>query len=160
MFFLKDQFEKQYPDGKYPAVGTPEHIRQIGIWGQQWKNISKIDRRPYDQLAEGDRERYFDELEKWKHDLAKPENESDLHNLERLSKKIEQLTRKTSAVQAEKEKKLRDLKKKRAIVKALAKRAKRKRSTSVGSKKSKNAGTKKVAEKCESTDDVDQTSEH
>lgn len=80
---------KEYPDGNYPPVKTPEHIRSIGIWSQRWRAMNLDERKPFAEEAEADRKRYYEALEQWKHDLAKPENTENLLQLERMSRKIE-----------------------------------------------------------------------
>lgn len=47
------------------------------------------ERKPFAEEAEADRKRYYEALEQWKHDLAKPENTENLLQLERMSRKIE-----------------------------------------------------------------------
>lgn len=86
-----------YPDGNYPSVRTPEHIRHIGVWSKLWRTMTADDRKEFTDLAEADRVRYFDELEKWKQELAKPENEEEFHQLERLSRKMEACSAKDDA---------------------------------------------------------------
>ncbi|KAJ6225242.1 hypothetical protein RDWZM_003787 [Blomia tropicalis] len=127
IFFLREKLHQEYPDGKYPPVKTPEHIRFIGIWSQRWRAMNIDERKPFAALAEKDRLRYFEELEKWKQDLAKPENEENLVILERLSKRIGTINK----VDDEMKKK----KKKASKVVGTRKLAKAKKSTKAKSKK-------------------------
>lgn len=131
-FFVQEQLKLKYPDGKYPSIRTPEHIRQIGIWSQMWRNTNTEGRKPYTDLAEADRARYFDELEKWKQELAKPENEEDFLQLERLSKKVEACSKNAEQLKAKQRKTAAKIAKSRALKKTAQKKKKK---TKVSAKK-------------------------
>lgn len=88
IFFIRDKKREDYPDGNYPPVRSLEHFKSVKKWSQQWHELTMQQRQPYNELAENDRKRYFYELEHWKMELAKPENEEKFKQLERLSKKM------------------------------------------------------------------------
>ncbi|KAH9491175.1 hypothetical protein DERF_015907 [Dermatophagoides farinae] len=89
IFYIRDHLKQEYPDGKYPPVKSPEHLQKVKQWSQHWHQLTSEERKPFEEQAEADRKRYFEELEQWKHELAKPENEEKFRQLERLSKKME-----------------------------------------------------------------------
>lgn len=151
IFFIRSQLRKEYPDGNYPPVRTPEHIRSIGIWSQRWRAMNTDERREFAEEAEADRKRYYDQLEQWKHDLAKPENTENLLQLERMSRKIENANRSDEEVKKKQRKVAGKIIRKRLDAKEGIVRAKKKK-TAVKAKKpslkaSKKAPAKKASKK-------------
>ncbi len=109
------------------------------------------ERREFAEEAEADRKRYYDQLEQWKHDLAKPENTENLLQLERMSRKIENANRSDEEVKKKQRKVAGKIIRKRLDAKEGIVRAKKKK-TAVKAKKpslkaSKKAPAKKASKK-------------
>ncbi|KAH9413539.1 hypothetical protein DERP_008017 [Dermatophagoides pteronyssinus] len=138
IFYIRDHLKQEYPDGKYPPVKSPEHLEKVRKWSQNWHQLSPEERKPFDEQAEVDRKRYFEELEQWKHELAKPENEEKFRQLERLSKKME------VANMSEERAELRAKRQRRLTAKIIKKRLMKKAANHLkAKKKAKSAAAKK-----------------
>lgn len=115
---------KLYPDGKFPQVRSQEHINAVSGLSKQWRALSPEGRQPFDEMSENDRRRFHDELEQWKLQLAKPENEMALAKLERLSNKVVHLNKLSSPATVKQEEVKRQRQRQRSIARAVAKKAK------------------------------------
>ncbi|KAF7490743.1 hypothetical protein SSS_02902 [Sarcoptes scabiei] len=108
IFFVRSKLKEKYPDGHYPAVKSTEHIEFAKKCAENWRKMTAEEREPFEKQSEEDKKRYFEELEQWKLDLAKPENEDKFRQLERLSRKMEvaNLTAEKAKLHAERQRKV------------------------------------------------------
>jgi len=53
-------------------------FKQISV---EWKNLSDAQKAPFVESAKNDKLRYLEEMQKWKDNIAKPENEEVLKKL-------------------------------------------------------------------------------
>ena len=161
IFFIRSQLREKHPDGVFPPVKSPEHIRSMGIWSQRWRAMNDDDRKPFAEQAEDDRKRYFEQLEEWKRNLAQPENEQDLMILERMSRKIENANKSEKEVKEKQRKvaarviKMRMEKKTAAEKKALAAAKKKKEKTLIAKPVKKATTTTKKAKTLKKSEDDD-----
>lgn len=104
------------------------------------------ERKPFAEEAEADRKRYYEALEQWKHDLAKPENTENLLQLERMSRKIENANKSEEEVKKKQKKVAGKIIRKRLDAKE-GKVRKKKVASSSKAKKPLKASTKKTPAK-------------
>jgi len=80
---------KQFPDSKFPPVKSTEYHRITKDIAELWKNLNAQEKNSYIQKNEELKKRYHGELDEWKREMKKPENESKLKELEKLLHKME-----------------------------------------------------------------------
>ncbi|XP_054167193.1 transcription factor A, mitochondrial-like [Oppia nitens] len=144
--FMKEEVARQ--------KGTAAHKEVFKNVVTKWKSLTPLDKTPYEEMAKIDKVRYTEELNKWKTDIAQPENKELLDKLEKLKEKSLKTNSKTNEEETETKKKKKKKTTKKAessktTTKPKSTKTKSKSKTSTGKAKSKpktKSDTKKTKE--------------